>query len=155
MLLDAVDRELLRLLRLDGRASYAALGAAVGLSASAVLRRVHTLERAGIIRGYAAITAEEETERPLTVIVEITLEHQTDEYLARFEAAVRKSPSIKECYLMSGELDYVLRVEARDAADYERLHREELSRLPGVSRIRSNVAIRAIVRPRVRPLERG
>ena len=80
-----------------------------------------------------------------TVIVQITLERQTEACLRRFGSSVRECPDVKECYLMTGDADYLLRVEAQDMSDYERIHKEELSRMPGVVRIQSNFAIRPVV----------
>ncbi len=144
--MDELDRAILRALREDARITNAALAGAVGLSASACLRRVRLLERSGTIRGYTVITDEPAPRDQVTVIVQITLERQTDEHLKRFEDAVRKCPEVKECHLMTGMSDYLLRVEARDAADYERLHKDWLSRMPGVARIQSAFAIRTVIR---------
>lgn len=144
--LDPTDRRMLRLLRADGRISNADLAAAIGLSPSACLRRRLLLEAAGVIRGYTAIIEEQATQARTVVIVQITLERQTEDAFNRFEAAVRQCPEVCECYLMTGASDYQLRVEARDAADYERIHKEQLSRMPGVSRIQSAFAIRTVVR---------
>lgn len=144
--LDEMDRRILRLLRQDGRMSNADLAAAVGLSPSACLRRVKLLERAGVIRGYTAVIEEPEAGDLVIVVVQITLERQTDDFLRRFEDAVRRCPEVRECYLMTGLADYLLRVEARGAADYERIHKEQLSRMPGVARIQSSFAIRAVIR---------
>ncbi len=144
--LDDTDRAILRLLRADGRMSNADLAAAVGLSASACLRRVRLLEHRGIIRGYTALIEEAAPRDLVVVIVQITLDRQTDEHLKRFEEAVRRCPEVRECYLMTGIADYLLRVEARDAADYERIHKEALSRMPGVARIQSSFAIRTVIR---------
>jgi DNA-binding Lrp family transcriptional regulator len=83
--------------------------------------------------------------------VQITLERQTEEFLRRFESAVRKCPEVCECYLMTGIADYLLRVETGSAAEYERIHTEVLSRLPGVARIQSSFAIRTVVKSR-RPI---
>jgi DNA-binding Lrp family transcriptional regulator len=150
--LDAIDRRMLNLLRIDGRASNARLAAEVGLSPSACLRRLKTLERNGTIRGYAALVADSaEDERRGVVIVQIAIERQTAEAMNRFEAAVKKCPDVLECYLMAGTSDYLLRVEVLNAGDYERIHAEQLSRLPGVTRIQSNFALRRVVRPRPRP----
>ncbi|MFC3124542.1 Lrp/AsnC family transcriptional regulator [Pseudoroseomonas globiformis] len=143
--LDAIDRRMLRLLRADGRMSNAALAEAVGLSPSACLRRLRLLEQGGAIRGYTAILAAPDASSRTVVIVQITLEKQTEDAFNRFEAAVRQCPEICECYLMTGASDYLVRVEARDAADYERIHKEQLSRMPGVSRIQSAFAIRTVV----------
>ncbi|MFX8653136.1 Lrp/AsnC ligand binding domain-containing protein, partial [Acinetobacter baumannii] len=85
---------------------------------SACLRRRQLLEHDGVIRGYTALIDEPDAETPTTVIVQITLERQTEEVLNRFEVAVRKCAEVRECYLMSGMADYLLRVEVRDAADY-------------------------------------
>jgi DNA-binding Lrp family transcriptional regulator len=145
--LDSIDRNMLRLLQEDGRMSNAALAAKVGLSPSACLRRLHQLERERVIQGYTAVVAEAEPEATTTVMVEIVLERQTAEHMNRFESAVRRYPEVRECYLMSGTSDYLLRVEARDAADYERIHREQLARLPAVARITSSFTIRAVTRP--------
>jgi DNA-binding Lrp family transcriptional regulator len=144
--LDETDERILRLLREDGRMTNAALAAAAGLSPSACLRRVRLLERRGVIRGYTAIVDEPESSDTAVVIVQITLERQTDDFLRRFEDAVRRCAEVRECFLMTGDADYLLRVETRGAADYERLHKERLSRLPGVARIRSSFAIRSVIR---------
>ena len=145
--LDEADRAILRHLRADGRMSNADLAAAVGLSPSACLRRLRLLERRGIIRGYTAIIGDAEPRDRVAVIVQITLERQTEEHLRRFEDAVRRCPEVRECTLMTGIADYLLRVEARDATDYERIHKDSLSRLPGVARLQSSFAIRSVIRP--------
>jgi DNA-binding Lrp family transcriptional regulator len=142
---DAVDERLLRLLREDGRMTNAALAAAAGLSPSACLRRVRRLEESGVIRGYTAILDEPAPAGRAIVLVQISLERQSDEYLHRFEDAVRRVPEVRDCLLMAGDPDYILRVETGGAADYERLHKERLSRLPGVARLRSSFAIRSVI----------
>lgn len=142
--MDEIDRRIVRLLRADGRMSNAKLAEAAGLSQSACLRRLRLLEQSGVIRGYAAIVDDPDDRRRSVVIVQITLERQTEEYFRRFEAAARRLPEIAECYLMTGMADYLLRVEVADAADYERVHAEHLSKLPGVARIQSNFAIRRV-----------
>jgi DNA-binding Lrp family transcriptional regulator len=146
MRMDDIDRAIIRELRRDGRMPNAALAQAVGLSPSACLRRLRLLERDGTIRGYTVIVEEAPARDTVTVIVQITLDRQTDEHLRRFEDAVRKCPEVKQCFLMTGLSDYLLRVEVRDAADYERIHKEALSRMPGVARIQSSFAIRTVIR---------
>lgn len=148
--LDAIDSNIIRLLRSDARMSNAKLAAGVGLSQSACLRRLRLLERSGVIRGYTVLLDEPADGHATVVIVQVTLERQTDDFLRRFEAAVRKCAEVTECDLMSGQADYVLRVEARNAADYERIHTEVLSQLPGVARIQSNFAIRTVVKGRAK-----
>ncbi|WP_207483412.1 Lrp/AsnC family transcriptional regulator [Arenibaculum pallidiluteum] len=147
--LDPIDRKIIRLLRADGRMSNARLAAAVGLSQSACLRRLHQLEHAGVIRGYTALVAEDAADEGTLVLVQVTLDRQTEDALRRFEIEVRKCPEIQECHLLSGSSDYLLRIATRTAADYDRIHKDVLSRLPGVARLVSSFAIRCIVaRPR-------
>ena len=145
MLSDPLDDRILRELRQDARMTNAALAAAVGLSPSACLRRVRRLEASGVIRGYTVLLEEPEAAGRAIVLVQISLERQSDEYLRRFEAAVRRVPEVRDCLLMAGDPDYVLRVETQGAADYEALHSERLSRLPGVARLRSSFAIRSVI----------
>lgn len=146
--LDDIDRRILRELRQDARISNAKLADIVGLSPSACLRRLRALEQAKVVRGYTALIEEPGAAEVTVVIVQITLDRQTEESLLRFEGAVRRCPEVGECYLMSGMADYLLRVEVRDAAHYERIHTEQLSRMPGVSRIHSSFSIRSVIRPR-------
>lgn len=146
--LDEIDRRLLRLLRLNARRPNSALAAEIGLSPSACLRRIKLLEDQGVIRGYTALVGGAEEAGGVNVVVQVTLERQTEDYLSRFEAAVRRYPEIRECLLMTGASDYWLRVSAESAARYESIHTEILSRLPGVTRIHSSFAIRDALRPR-------
>lgn len=143
--LDATDRQIIRLLRLNARMSNAKLASEVGLSPSACLRRVDILEREGVIRGYTVLTGVAAGGEGISVIIQITLDRQTEDYLNRFENAVRRYPEIRECYLMTGGSDYFLRVEAESASDFERVHKDILSKLPGVSRIHSSFAIRNVL----------
>jgi DNA-binding Lrp family transcriptional regulator len=143
--LDALDRKIIGALRRDGRMPNNALAELVGLSPSACLRRVRLLEESGVIRGYTALVAEGAADEGLVAIVRITLEKQTEELLDRFEAAVRQHPEIVECFLMTGDADYIVRVVARGAADYEAIHKGILMRLPGVARIHSSFAIRRVL----------
>ncbi|MFG1343720.1 Lrp/AsnC family transcriptional regulator [Xanthobacter autotrophicus DSM 431] len=145
MVLDDIDAHIVRLLRMDGRMPNADLAAAVGLSPSACLRRLRLLERNGVIRGYTAIVEMPGPRDSLVVLTQITLERQTEDFLNRFETAVRRCPEITDCYLMTGLADYLLKIEVKNAADYERLHTDVLSRLPGVARIQSSFAIRTVV----------
>lgn len=148
MSLDAVDRNILRLLRLDARTSNAKLAQEVGLSPSACLRRVKLLEDSGTIRGYTALVNTSNPGAEIAVIINITLERQTEDYLDRFEAAIRRHPEIKECYLMTGGSDYMLRVDVENAVEFERIHKMILSALPGVLRIHSSFSIRNVLATR-------
>ncbi|MBB4238485.1 Lrp/AsnC family transcriptional regulator [Rhizobium esperanzae] len=148
--LDATDRNILRLLRLDARMSNAKLAAEVGLSPSACLRRIKIMEKTGVIRGYTALLDTSNADAMIAVIINITLERQTEDYLDRFEAAVRRHPEIRECFLMTGGSDYLLRVEVANAGEFERIHKEILSALPGVLRIHSSFSIRNVLATRTK-----
>jgi DNA-binding Lrp family transcriptional regulator len=99
---NAIDRNILRALRLNARVSNVDLAEEVGLSPSACLRRIKLLEKTGVIRGYTALVETGAGSQGLAVLINITPERQTVEYLNKFEAAVRKHPEIQECYLMTG-----------------------------------------------------
>jgi len=147
--LDEIDRKLLRLLRLNGRRANSELATDVGLSPSSCLRRLRALEHQGVIRGYTAIIAERQEER-VVAFVRITLERQSEDYMQRFEAAVRQHPEIEDCFLMTGDSDYILRTSADSTSAYEQIHKEVLSRLPGVARINSSIAMRDVLRDATR-----
>src|SRR5262245_57301091 len=130
--LDPSDRALLRALQLDGRLTNAALAEKVNLSESATLRRVRNLEESGLIEGYTALVSQRKAGLASNVFVSITLDGQDENDLAAFEAAVRKIPEVMECYLMTGDFDYLLRVVVADMDDFARVHAKHLTRLPGV-----------------------
>jgi len=142
--LDATDRNILNRLQADGRMTNAELADRVHLSPSACLRRVHRLETQGVIAGYAMLVNAEALGLGTTVFVEVTLTGQAEDLLNDFETAVRDVPAVMECYLMAGDADYLLRVVVADVQDFERIHKEYLSRLPHVARIRSIFAMRAV-----------
>ncbi|KPH61837.1 Lrp/AsnC family transcriptional regulator [Novosphingobium aerophilum] len=147
--LDSIDRTIIRLLRLNARRPNSEIATEVGLSASACHRRIRILEERGVIRGYTVITGSgEEDERGVDVLVQVTLDRQTEEYLSKFEHAVRQCPEIRECFLMTGDVDYWLRVRTDSVAAYETIHGEILSRMPGVTRISSSFAMRDALRPK-------
>jgi len=150
--IDRYDRQILDVLQRDGRVSNVQLAAAVNLSESACLRRVRALEEAGMIDRYVALLNQAEAGLSGNVFVHIGLHREEDRELAAFEEAVRDIPEVMECYLMTGEFDYLLRVVVSDMADFERLHKEALTRLPGVARVNSSVAIRTVQKKTELPL---
>ncbi len=152
MKLDRIDRVILDVLQRDARVTNAALAEKVSLSESACLRRVRALERSGLISGYGARIDQEKAGLPVNVFVSITLDRQDQTDLQAFEDAVRKIPEVMECYLMTGDFDYLLRVAVADTADFERMHSRELTRLPGVARVHSSLALRAVARQSVLPI---
>ncbi len=141
---DDLDRAILSFLKGNGRAGNEEIGIAVGLSPSAVSRRIRSLERSGIISGYSAVVHPRALGEVIIVFVRIMLERQTAGGLQAFESALRRCDSVLSCYLMAGQYDYMLQVRVSNMADYERLHQKELSRLPGVQRIESSFALRDV-----------
>lgn len=144
MLEDALNVRILKELQRDCRISLADLGARVGLSASACHRRVQQLEEAGVILGYGARLDVRKLGYAMEFFVEVSLKAQSDKALDAFERAVRSAPEILECHLMTGGSDYMLRIVAADALDFERIHRECLSSLPNVARLQSHLSIRTV-----------
>ncbi|MDJ0916360.1 MAG: Lrp/AsnC family transcriptional regulator [Woeseiaceae bacterium] len=152
MKLDRFDRAILDALQRDGRISNVQLAARANLSESACLRRVRVLEDSGLIERYACLVNQQAAGLPGNVFVQIGLQREEERELAAFEAAVRDIPEVMECYLMTGEFDYLLRLVVSDMADFERIHKEGLTRLPGVARVNSSVAIRTVQRKTELPL---
>ena len=142
--LDATDRSILGVLQRDGRITNAELAATVGLSQSAALRRTRSLEDSGVIAGYSALIDPDAVGRGTTVFVELSLDAQSGARLDEFEAAIAECPEVVSCHLMAGDFDYLLQVVCADVGDYERIHRDWLSQLPGVDRLRSSFALRAV-----------
>lgn len=153
MKLDTIDKKIIATLQLDGRLTNAELAERINLSPSACHRRVKQLEERGVIAGYVMLVEPAAIGRPTTIFVEITLNSQSVECQQAFEAAVRNNPEIMECYLMTGEADYLLRVAAAGTTDYERLHRQHLSRLPGVARIKTAFGLRTVCKSTAYPLD--
>ena len=142
--LDKTDKIILAELQKNAQLSIADLAARAGLAPSSCHRRIKLLEEAGVITGYTAILDRTVLGLANEFFVEVSLSAQTEEAFEKFEKAVQRVPEILECHLMSGQFDYLLRVVATDAADYERIHRSRISRLPGVQRIQSALALRTV-----------
>jgi Lrp/AsnC family transcriptional regulator, leucine-responsive regulatory protein len=142
--LDALDRAILGALLEDGRLSQVELVERIPLSATAIARRIRALEERGVIQGYQARISRQALGLAMTVIVQISLKSQNEDLLKAFEEAIASAPSVVSCHLMSGEDDYLVTVLARDLADFERIHKEQLSRLPGVVRLKSSFALRQV-----------
>jgi len=143
--LDELDAAILRHLERHGRATNYEVGEAVGLSASAASRRILALEQAGAIRGYRALVDDRLLGKRMTVYIRVTLERQSAAVLGAFETAVRRCHEIVSCHLMAGQYDYMLVVRVAGIDDYGRLHQNELSRLPGVTRLETSFALRDVM----------
>ena len=144
--MDRIDQRLLTSLQEDSRQSISELAEQVSLSQSACHRRIKQLEDKGIIQGYGARVDGKKLGYAIEFFIEVSLESQHEEALTRFETSVKAIPEILECFLMTGESDYILRIAAKDTDDYERFYRETLGKMPGVSRIQSSLVLRTISR---------
>ena len=145
MQLDKTDVAILETLQAEGRISIAALAEKVGLSQSACSRRLDILEKNGVVRCYHARLSKAALGHKMTAIVHISLSGQFEKTLADFESAVKRCPNVLSCHLMSGEYDYILRIAAKDLADYERIHRDWLTAMPHVTKINSSFALREVI----------
>jgi Lrp/AsnC family leucine-responsive transcriptional regulator len=143
--LDEMDASILRYLERHGRATNYEVGEAVGLSASAASRRILALENEGAIRGYRALVDDRLFGKRMTVYIRVTLERQSASVLGAFEAAVRRCREIVSCHLMAGQYDYMLVARVAGIDDYGSLHQNELSRLPGVTRLETSFALRDVM----------
>ena len=151
--MDRFDKKLLSILQTNGRISNVELSEAVNLSESACLRRVKSLEERGFIDKYVALLDQKRAGLTDTVFVHIVLKREEKSELLAFEQAVKEIPEILECYLMTGEFDYLLHLVVANMADFERLHNESLTQLPGVSRVNSSFAIRTVQKTTALPID--
>jgi Lrp/AsnC family leucine-responsive transcriptional regulator len=142
--LDEIDRRILMALQGNAKLRNVELADAVGLSASPCLRRVKHLEDTGVIRGYATLVDPEAIGLPVSVFVQVTLEKQAESSLEAFETHIAGWPEVMECYLMTGDADYLLRVVAADLTAYQEFLMQKLTRVAGVASIKSSFALRRI-----------
>ena len=149
--LDAIDRRILERLQHDGRLSNADLAGQVGLSTSPCWRRVKALEEAGVIKGYAARIDAKSVGLPVNVFMSVSLSTQVETALKNFEQAASERPEVMECYLMTGDSDYLLRVVVADLEAYERFVMD-FTKIPGIAQIRSSFALRPVKQSAALPL---
>jgi DNA-binding Lrp family transcriptional regulator len=138
---DQIDRMILQVLSQDGRLSNVDLAARVGLSPSACLRRVQELERAGVIAGYRAVLNPAKLGIGFIAYVAVGLSRHTKAEQKAFEQAIALAPEVRECHNVTGTIEYLLRVEARDLVEYKRFHTEVLGALPQVATITSYIVL--------------
>ena len=143
--LDAIDRKILIELQRDGRLTNQELAERVGLSPSPCLRRMKRLEHHGAIERYVALVDAARVGLEITAFARVSLYSQEASQLDQFERAVARWPEVLECYLMTGDVDYQLRIVARSLAEYENFLRDKLTRAPGVAKIHSSLAFRPVV----------
>ncbi len=143
--LDSYDRRIAEELQEDGRLTNQALADRIGLSPSPCLRRVRHLEQAGVITGYVGLVDPEKIGLTVTAFVRVRLDQQDDRHLAAFETQIASFPEVMECYLMTGESDYQLRILVRSLSDFEEFLRHKLTRIGGVGQVTTSFALRPIV----------
>lgn len=153
--IDATDRKILAVLQEDGRISNQDLADRIALSPSPCLRRVRQLEQAGVISNYVALLDPNAVGLGVTAFVRVRLDAQDDTQLARFEAAIAEFSEVMECYLMTGDSDYQIRVLVGSLQEFEDFLRQKLTRLPGVSQVTSSFALRPIVYRTALPVTDG
>lgn len=151
--LDDIDRKIIDALQIDGRMTAQQLADKVGLSASPCARRVRLMEDMGVITSYTAVIDQDLVDLPISVFASIKLERQRENELERFSAAITRWPEVVDCYLMTGQRDYLLRIVVRDLHAYERFLKEKLTRLEGVASIELSFALTQIKRSNRLPLE--
>jgi DNA-binding Lrp family transcriptional regulator len=142
--LDSIDWNILALMQGDARLSNVELAKAVGLSPSPCLNRVRALEEAGYISRYVTLLDALRVGLKVSVFIHVTLERQIEPALEAFEKAVRERPEVMECYLMTGDADYLLRVVVPDIQQLEDFILKFLTRMPGVGNIRSSFALKQV-----------
>ena len=142
--LDHHDARILEVLQEDARVSNADLADAIGLSASPCWRRVRRLEETGVIRKHVTLLEPEAIGLPVNVFATVALREQVEGRLEHFERELLRRPEVMECYLMTGEFDYLLRVVVPDVGAYRRFVLDHLSRIEGIASIKSSFALKQV-----------
>lgn len=142
MALDAVDLQILNDLQSDGRITNVKLAENAGISAPPCLRRVRALEEAGVIESYHATLNQKALGFEVTIFAQVGLSSQSDADLRAFEEQVRKWPLVRECHMIAGESDYLLKIVARNWDEYQQFHSNQLSTLSIITNIKSKLIIR-------------
>lgn len=140
--IDSIDRAILAHLQADGRMTNVELAARVGLTAPPCLRRVRALEDGGVIRGYHADLAPEALGWPITVFAMVSLKSQAEADLKAFEAHVAALPEVRECHMLNGEIDFILKLVARDLPSFQTFLTSSLTSAPNVASVKTSLTIR-------------
>lgn len=143
--LDRTDKRILHRLQRDGRMTNAELAKATNISAATCHRRTQRLFDKGFITSVRAEIAPAKVSRGTLVMVGVVLDRSTPESFAAFEAAIAKLPFVLDCHLVAGDFDFFLKIRARDIADFNRLHGEQLIALPGVRQTRTFFVMKEVV----------
>ncbi len=142
--IDEFDAAILRILQAEGRATINDIAARVGLSPTPVARRLRHMEKSGVIAGYSALLDEAALGYGFSVFVSVKLDKQIDEALATFEANIARYPEVVDCWLMTGNRDYLLRIATQGLAEFERFLVGTFTKIPGVASIESSIPLRRV-----------
>jgi len=141
-LLDQIDREILSHLQGDGRMTNVDLAARVGLTAPPCLRRVRALEETGVIKGYHADLSPKALGWPIIVFAMVSLKSQAESDLQAFEAHIARLPQVRECHMLNGEIDFILKLVARDLPSFQAFLTAHLTSAPNVASVKTSLTIR-------------
>ncbi len=142
--IDRIDRKIIKALQDNARLSSQELSDQVGISPSPCWRRVKALEESGVISKYVTLVDPEALGLSISIFTSVSLDKQIETALETFQKAVRKRPEVMECYLMTGDFDYLLRVVVGSLQDYERFLLDHLTKIPGVASIKSSFALKQV-----------
>ncbi len=151
--IDRYDLALLDALQRKGNATNATLGEQIRLSASQISRRIQRLEEDGVIAGYVALLAPAALGLGVTAFAQVILERHSDAASEAFETAIAAMPEVTDCFSVSGDADYMLRLVVPDLAAFSQLLMKTLLRLPGVARIKTSIALQTVKRTHVLPID--
>ena len=151
--IDRYDLALLDALQRKGNATNATLGEQIRLSASQISRRIHRLEEDRVIAGYVALLDPESLGLGVTAFAQVILERHGDAASEAFETAIAALPEVTDCFSVSGDADYMLRLVVPDLAAFSQLMMKNLLRLPGVARIKTSIALHTVKRTHVLPID--
>jgi DNA-binding Lrp family transcriptional regulator len=140
--LDSIDRRLLSELQAEGRITNVELAQRVGLTAPPCLRRVRALEESGVIKGYHADLEASKLGFAITVFAMVSLRSQAEEDLRAFEAHVKTLPEVRECHMLNGEIDFILKIVSQDLQSFQELLTSELTPAPNVASVKTSLTIR-------------
>ena len=153
MIQDDIDREIVRILQIDGRIANQDLAEQVGLSPSPCLRRVRRLEESGVITGYVALLDPGKVGNGLDVFVRVRLERQTTDAVERFEEAIAHLANVQSCYRMVGEVDFLLHLVLGGLHEWDGFYMQHLGSLEGVANITSMISMRRVKFSTALPVE--
>ena len=152
--LDRLDRRILDALQRDGSLSAADVAARVGLSTTTCWRRIQQLEKDGVIRRRVALLDRSKLGLDVVVFVQVRLSTQGRDAIAQFDKAIRDRPEVLDCYTLTGEWDFCLRIVTHDMKEYEAFFLDHLSKIPNVQSVNSSIAVTVVKESTVLPLER-